>query len=394
MTIKLLWRTGLLLAVGAVSFTACASDRKEWLRDIRAVSVEGQGNAAASVAWQKLTSSPEAALLPTLEAMDGANDYALNWLRSAVDTIAAREIKAGRPLPVAELGKFLLETSHHPRARRLTFELLAQVDSATADQLLAGMLNDPSLEIRRDAVEKLVGQANQSLARSNLLGAGLLFQQALNYSRDVQQIEGIARKLNELGRPVDLLSHFGFLADWKIIGPFDNAGNLGYEKVYAPEQKINFTAEYDGKSGKVRWQDYTSRHKYGMVDLNQPYGKLKEVLAYAATEFYSDRAQSVELRLGGKNSWKVWLNGKLLFARDEYHTSSEIDQYPMPAQLEPGWNKILVKVCQNELVKEWTEEWQFQLRVTDALGTPIVSMKPFRPIAMPSGFANPTANNP
>jgi hypothetical protein len=394
MTLKPLWRAGLLLAVVTASFTASASDRAGWLRDIRVVSAEGQGNAAASVAWQKLTSSPEAALLPTLEAMDGANDYALNWLRSAVDTIAAREIKAGRPLPTAELGKFLLETSHHPRARRLAFELLVQVDSTTADQLLAGMLNDPSLEIRRDAVEKLVGQANQSLARSNLLGAGLLFQQALNYARDVQQIEGIAKKLNALGRPVDLLSHFGFLADWKIIGPFDNAGNVGFEKSYAPEQEINFTAEYDGKSGKVRWQDYASRHKYGMVDMNQPYGKLKEVLAYAATEFYSDRAQPVELRLGGKNSWKVWLNGKLLFARDEYHTSSEIDQYPMPTQLEPGWNKILVKVCQNELVKEWTEEWQFQLRVTDALGTPIVSAKPFRPIALPGGSANPTLKNP
>jgi hypothetical protein len=68
------------------------------------------------------------------------------------------------------------------------------------------------------------------------------------------------------------------------------------------------------------------------------------------------------------------LNGQLLFARDEYHTSAEIDQYPMPAQLRPGRNTILVKVCQNEEVQEWTEEWEFQLRVTDALGTPLASI--------------------
>ena len=192
---------------------------------------------------------------------------------------------------------------------------------------------------------------------------------------------------------MDLLSHFGFLADWKIIGPFDNTGNVGFEKFFPPEQKISFAEEYDGKSGKVRWQDYTSRHKYGMVDLNQPYGKLKDVLAYATTEFYSDRAQAVELRLGGKNSWKVWLNGKLLFARDEYHTSTEIDQYPMPAQLTAGRNVILVKVCQNELVKEWTEEWEFQLRITDALGTPIAATKPFRSAAAQNASSNnPTKN--
>ena len=57
--------------------------------------------------------------------------------------------------------------------------------------------------------------------------------------------------------------------------------------------------------------------------------------------------------------------------RDEYHTMAEIDQYRMPAQLLAGRNVILVKVCQNEEIAEWTNEWEFQLRVTDSLGTPI-----------------------
>ena len=305
--------------------------------------------------------------------MDGANDYTLNWLRAAVDAIAHREIKAGNSLPMAELGKFLMDTGHNPRARRLAYELVAQMDPATADQLLGGMLNDPSPEIRHDAVQKLMGQATQSLTVSNKAGAGLLFQQALNFARDVEQIEGIAKQLADLGQPVDLQKHFGFLSSWKIIGPFDNAGNLGFENVYPPEQKIDPGAELDGKSGKVQWQDYITRHKYGMVDMNQPYGKLRDAVAYATTDFYSDRAQSVELRLGGKNSWKVWLNGKLLFARDEYHTNAEIDQYLMPVQLQAGRNTILVKVCQNELIKDWTVQWEFQLRVTDSLGTPILS---------------------
>jgi len=368
----------LLLLVGSISssWTAFADENLTSIEVIRAIGPEGIGNAKASAAWKQLAAGDSSTLVTLLNGMDGANDYAVNWLRAAVETIAARELKTGKALPLPELGKFLLETSHNPRARRLAYELVAQVDAATAEQLLTGMLTDPSLEIRRDAVQKLIDQGNQALGRSNRLGAALLFQQALNSARDVQQIEVIAKKLNELERPVDLQKHFGFLAEWKIIGPFDNSGNTGFEKAFPPEQKINLSAEHDGKTGQVRWQSYVTNHKYGMVDLNQAYGKLKEVVAYAATDFYSDRAQSVEVRLGGKNSWKVWLNGKLLFERDEYHTSAEIDQYPMPAQLVPGRNALLVKVCQNELVKEWTEEWEFQLRVTDALGTPIVAAKP------------------
>ena len=85
--------------------------------------------------------------------------------------------------------------------------------------------------------------------------------------------------------------------------PFDNPGGKGFDAVYPPEQKIDLAAEYDGKTGKVRWRDYVTTHQYGKVDMNQPYGKLKEVTAYAATDFFSDQAQAVELRLGGKNSW-------------------------------------------------------------------------------------------
>ena len=343
------------------------------LAAVKSVGPEGHGNAEAAAAWKKLAAGDANMLVTLLGAMDGANDFALNWLRAAMDSIAGRVLSAGGSLPAPDLGNFLLDTRHNPRARRLAFELLTKIDAATADKLLAGMLNDPSLEIRFDAVQKVIDQAGQSLAANNKVGATLLYQQALNSTRDVGQIDGIATKLGELGRPVDMLKLFGFLTDWKVIGPFDNTGRKGFEAVYPPEQKIDFAVEYDGKAGKVKWQDYVVTEKYGKVDLNQPCGKLKDVVAYAATDFISDRAQAVEIRLGGDNSWKVWLNGKLLSGHDEYHFSAEIDQYPMPAQIQPGRNTILVKVCQNEQTEDWAAEWEFQLRVTDSLGTPILS---------------------
>ena len=111
-----------------------------------------------------------------------------------------------------------------------------------------------------------------------------------------------------------------------------------------------------------------------MVDFNEPYGALKEVTGYAQTEFISASARPAELRLGCKNAWKIWLNGELVFGRDEYHRGMRIDQYQLPVQLRKGANTILVKACQNEQKEEWTVQWQFQLRGWDATGTAIHSL--------------------
>ena len=94
---------------------------------IRAVSNEGEGNAAATVAFKALSASDTSQIVPILEGMRGANPLAANWLRSAVDVIADR---AGSDLPLVDLGEFLLDRSQDPRARRLSFELMLSQGSA------------------------------------------------------------------------------------------------------------------------------------------------------------------------------------------------------------------------------------------------------------------------
>src|SRR5262249_10172375 len=151
----------------------------------------------------------------------------------------------------------------------------------------------PSLELRHDAVQKVIDQAAQSLTTGNKAGATELLQQALNCSRDAKQIDEVAKKLAELGQRVNLQKVFGFLSRWKVIGPFDNTGGKGFDAVYPPELNIDLTAQYDGKTGKVRWQDYVTHDDYGKVDLNKPCGKVKEVAGYAFTDFFSQQVQSV-----------------------------------------------------------------------------------------------------
>ncbi len=382
-----------LLFVGILVHSASAQEKRAAIADIAKVGPEGRGNEVAGRAWQELVKSDATAIPDVLAGMDDANDLAANYLRSAVDAIADRELGAGGKLPQADLEAFLADTNRNPRARRLAYELIERVSPETAKKLLPGFVNDPSLELRRDAVELLIEKADLALESKDKAIATIDFQEALGFARDGTQIKKIASQLSKLGQAVDLPHHFGFLTHWNVIGPFDNTGMVGFDTVFPPEKEINLGSEYDGKSGKVKWLEAATGDAYGMLDVNQVCGETKEVVAYAFTEFDSEKAQSVELRLGSKNGWKIWVNGKFIFGRDEYHRGARLDQYRLPIQLMAGKNTILVKVCQNDMVQDWTKEWEFQLRVSDHSGKAILA-KNRLPTPTSTANATPRKSNP
>ena len=359
------------------------------IQAIRAVGSEGRGNVEATAALRRLAALGGEALPGLLAGMDGAGPLAANWLRGAVETIADREPAGGTNSTVPALGRFLLETRNDARARALAFELLSRADPATADKLLAGMLNDPSPDLRHGAVRKLVEQAAQTLAGGNKAGARVLLGQALASARQAAQIDAIATQLRDLGEPVDLPATFGFLMRWHVIGPFDSTGGAGFAHAYPPEERLDSNAQYDGKLGPVKWRDYTTTNEHGAIDMNQPFTPLKAAAAYAWTEFFSEADQDVELRLASENAWKLWLNGGLVFGQNEYHLQKAIDQYVMNVRLRRGPNTILVKVCQNEQTEDWAGGWDFHLRICDRTGATIRAAAP--PAAAAAG---PSAGSP
>lgn len=370
---------------------APASPVTDAIPAIRAVDHEGKGNAAAAKAWAVLAAADASALPDILAAMDGANPLAANWLRAAVDAVVTRAGGTGN-LPIDSLVRFLGETKHDPRARRLAFDLVKAADPTRADELLDGMVEDPSVELRRDAVAKVITRAEALKAEEKKAEALAAYSMAFAASRNVEQIQALATAIRDLGGTVDLTGHFGFLRRWQIIGPFDNTGGKGFAAVYPPEEKLDLAAPLDGKEGKVSWQPVETGDEYGIVNVNLSYPPpappadaqpaegpkegLKGVIAYAVTDFVSAEDRPAEIRLGCKNAWKIWLNGAPVFEREEYHRGMEIDQYRMPVTLRKGVNTILVKVCQDEQRRPWTTEWEFQLRVCDELGTAIHDAAP------------------
>lgn len=331
------------------------------LKAIKAVGREGQGNEAAAAAWKKLVTQGNAALVPTLTAFDGANPTAANWLRSAVDAIVQADEKAGKKPSADELKEFLTATTNDPAARRIAYELFAKQKKDEAAKLIVGMKDDPSLELRRDAIAACLADAKEDAKK-----LAELFPAA----RDKDQVEAIAKTLKK--SEAEVTSHFGFVTGWHVVGPFDSTKGEGFAKVYPPEQGVDLKATYEGKGGaKVGWKAATAKVKdkdYGMVDLNAELTKHKDAASYAYAVIAVEKETPAELRAGSITSVKFFLNGKQVFDRDEYHHGHAMDQHVCKVTLKAGKNEILLKVCQNNQTEQWAQNWAFQLRVCDATG--------------------------
>ena len=362
-----------VIAVVAAALPPAAADElPATIEAIRSIGPLGKNSPAAGQAWADLAKSDADQLTTILRGMQGANPLARNYLRAAFEAIAERELAAGNGLPVDQLSEFLGDHQHDPAARRVAFEWLVRVEPDEKRALLSAMLNDPSLEIRYDAVAQALEQA-AGLKEADQAKAIEAYRRILAAARNEEQIKEATKALRDFGEEVDLPLVFGFITDWKTIGPFDNARGIGFAAVYPPEVEVDLEAKYPGKETTVAWTDHTTDDEYGMVDMNKALGKFMGAAGYAYHEFHIAEARDAELRLGCINANKVWLNGELLIANEVYHAGSRVDQYVGRGRLKQGTNAILVKVCQNEQTEDWAQVWQFQLRVCDQFGTAILS---------------------
>lgn len=359
------------IAILANNVSVNAASVDENIRTIKAVEKNGQNHLQAIAAVKELSKASVDSLPIVLKSFEGANPLAVNWLRGAVDSIAERELKKTGKLPATMLENFVRDTARSAEARRLAYELLVKVDATATDRIIPGMLHDTSPEFRRDAVERLISQADGARQQNDKDAEKKLLRQALSGATDDDQVKAVVKPLRELGETIDLQRHFGFLANWYLIGPFDNVGLKGFDVVYPPERELNLAAKYQGKMGEVGWEPFETADEYGTFDIAKKTAPHKGAVTYATTTFVSDKAREIEVRLGTPNAWKLWVNGEPIFARDEYHRGTFLDQYKVTAKLKPGSNTILLKVCQNEQTEDWAQAWTFQLRICDHSGVAV-----------------------
>ena len=158
---------------------------------------------------------------------------------------------------------------------------------------------------------------------------------------------------------------------WWIVGPFDNASGIGYNKAYIPENatQLDITAEYDGIEDPVSWKKQADDTFDGFVDFRKIFDKnINWNTAYAWTIVNSPDERKAQLRFGSGCQAKLWLNGEEVFTHSEVHELA-MDQDTIPITLKAGENSILVKVCSE------TYGLGFYLRLTDTDGKHFVDLE-------------------
>ncbi len=127
------------------------------------------------------------------------------------------------------------------------------------------------------------------------------------------------------------------LGPWKLLGPFPaGTGGEAFNTDYGPEAKLDLAASY--LDGKLKWID-----RLDFAD-----GKVHELAGETAATYLHRKittpaARALAVSLGSDDGIKVWLDGKLLLARNEQRGVAP-DQERLALDLSPGEHDLLLKV--------------------------------------------------
>lgn len=352
------------------------------LDDALAVLSEATGEVQDDLrgAWATVAATDRTNVFAILSAMDGANQLGVNWMATAIDAVFESENGDWGKAEEDSLVAFVMASEHSAASRKTALELLKQINAERAEGLIPEMVNDRLSQFRRPGVAQLIVKAEMlrtegARKRDQLLA----FQEALKYARDEDQVRTIISALDELGDPIVLADHFGFVRNWSVIGPFPNDDGSGFDRDYPPESladaaalkaQVEGSVGFDGKEGKVQWTSFSADEQNGIVDLNKAISQESSGVGYGAAIIAVEGEQQVQLRMRVQNAFKIWLNGELIMSQRIGHTGNFFDQYQADVTLRDGNNLIVVKSCQTEPLQDidFFKTWHFGVRVSDDTG--------------------------
>jgi transglutaminase-like putative cysteine protease/tetratricopeptide (TPR) repeat protein len=218
--------------------------------------------------------------------------------------------------------------------------------------------------------------------------AGLLGAYARRRRGD---LEGAQRRVRELG----------YVSQWLVVGPFDNEGGEGLGFDFGPERDLNAPlagASYAGKERGVAWRLAPPIFPYGWVDLGGFLRPSEKICAYATTFVRAagpgggraggggggeTRARAATVWAGAAGAMRVFWNGREVLA-DPAYRSLDADRLGAAVTVNPGWNRLTVKVCGDE------GGALFQVRLGNAAGAPDPTLQ----AAADPGLADAAAAGP
>jgi hypothetical protein len=147
-----------------------------------------------------------------------------------------------------------------------------------------------------------------------------------------------------------------FITEWLVTGPFNDPDGKGLEIEYAPEQKVDPAAKYEGRGGKeIKWQKVANPN--GIIVLDDLFQPKENLVAYGAVVVNSPEERTHTLLLGSDDGVKVWLNGKEVW-KNMVLRGIVPDNDRVDVKLNKGPNLLLVKVVQEQGNVGWAVRLQ------------------------------------
>jgi len=156
-----------------------------------------------------------------------------------------------------------------------------------------------------------------------------------------------------------------------FIGPFCDPVAPAHDDVFSPEVMMDFSAEYDGAWGRVRWapvkhdDDLDATLQLGDQQRWSGYGY------YVASSIVSEDEQAAVIKLKFSGSGKVWLGGAYLLDADA-RSGEAPDEYELPVRLKRGRNLLMVKLSSIASLR---------IRLRDEAGRPLARVVTLTPKA-------------
>lgn len=158
---------------------------------------------------------------------------------------------------------------------------------------------------------------------------------------DLEKSRGRLLKVQEMTHQL------GFVSDFYVVGSFDNEGKAGCGVDYGPESNLDLKASYQTKLREVSWRRVAVRGLDGYVDLGAMLRPAKEAVGYAVTVLQSPQETNAVLGLGTSGAFRLWVNGQVAATDDRYNIPRP-DQARVSVHLRRGFNRVLLKVCQDQ----------------------------------------------
>ena len=152
------------------------------------------------------------------------------------------------------------------------------------------------------------------------------------------------RVYRNLGPDAPAKSNEPAVGAWHYAGPFDNAGNVGFDAKYGPENGVDLKAEYTGKAGaKIKWKE--GKFTDGQVNSLNLFGDNSNCVVYLYREYNVAGNIDLPASFGSDDSLQVWFNGQKLVSENVQRACIP-DQTKTVLKFKPGKNKLLLKIGQ------------------------------------------------